>query len=698
MTKKLLNWTLMAALVVGLGWSVTSCKDDDDDDKNTSEQRNADAAAQDTNEAQVAWRWLCALTDVQTLDDNWASKTYEPTIGVASENNANTRLVVVADADEARMNFANMADVDVNQLGSSKTFDVKGVGKLTWTPSAAGAQNLAEVTVDTKLIPHLQKIVYCTKDQTGLNGIFSTNVEGTAYYRFGDVIRDAAGYYWVCVRPSHEVDDKGDSHWINIFNSTTNKDIPTENIYDKYNKKYNNKTILFPTKLKYKREHIYNLGNLIWAILNPEAYHTKVGDNGKGLGEFPYERHNEYFLKNVKSYWSQIPLSHNTDIWHLLFNKSVTQMQALTSLNFYYQGYSWIWGDNATLWCYSQSAFQTKIEGSESGDKVSRAVKTEGFDINRYTFKSSADNVGHEQTDGSKGYWVIRYAKGEELVSGGKYTPYSRIPGCEDVYRYYANKDVAPGTDWTTAKKADEPVPSHDATKARVGDILGLNSMLYEVEDDANNGGVAIGIVSYITGNFTTNPIDKSSPRRVLVMSLKEAGTLAWGENGSCSTRSEVTVGTQLPVSGINDTQKLAEDGHSHPAAKNCYTFWDDMMYGNNPGADKQLMTFCLPSTGQWVFALEGLTGKSFTNMTDGAELINILNNVYEKAGVKQISYDYITKPFANSGVETVSFWTSTEASETEAYVLTINKRTGPVFEKKLKSEKYHVLPFIIYG
>ena len=68
MKRKVFNWMLMAALVCGLSLSVTSCKDDDDD--NTSEQRNADADPLDTPEAQTAWRWLCALTDAQTLESN----------------------------------------------------------------------------------------------------------------------------------------------------------------------------------------------------------------------------------------------------------------------------------------------------------------------------------------------------------------------------------------------------------------------------------------------------------------------------------------------------------------------------------------------------------------------------------------------------------------------------------------------------
>lgn len=101
----------------------------------------------DTQEAQTAWRWLCALTNEQTLSDNWAQKTYEPTIGVASEQNALTRLVIVSSIDEAMTDFASMADVEVSRLTSTVTVQTAGVGRLTWTPSPQGAQNLADVAV-----------------------------------------------------------------------------------------------------------------------------------------------------------------------------------------------------------------------------------------------------------------------------------------------------------------------------------------------------------------------------------------------------------------------------------------------------------------------------------------------------------------------------------------------------------------------
>jgi hypothetical protein len=171
---------------------------------------------------------------------------------------------------------------------------------------------------------------------------------------------------------------------------------------------------------------------------------------------------------------------------------------------------------------------------------------------------------------------------------------------------------------------------------------------------------------------------------------------MAWGEaNGNCATRTDIEVGTTQPMDGIECTKKLATDSHSHPAAKFCYNFWDENLALDQDGKP-DLITYILPSTGQWQLALKGITGKDFKNLVNGADLIKAINDLYQKSGVTSSTYSYLTKDFENTN--TISFWTSTEASDTEAYVLTINKNTGVVFEKKPKSEKHRVLPFIIYG
>ena len=104
MKKNSFNLWLMAALVCGLSLGVTSCKDDDKDD-NGGNGSGQEVGATETDEAMAAYNWLTNMTDIGEFTDDWASKTYEPTIGVESTSQANTRIVVVADIDYAKMNF-----------------------------------------------------------------------------------------------------------------------------------------------------------------------------------------------------------------------------------------------------------------------------------------------------------------------------------------------------------------------------------------------------------------------------------------------------------------------------------------------------------------------------------------------------------------------------------------------------------------
>ena len=488
MNKRIFLNLLMAVLLLGLSQSVISCKDDDDE-KN--EQRSDDADMLDTKEAQVAWQWLCALTDAESLTTNWASKTYEPTIGEPSENNELNRLVIVGSIDEARQHFGSLADIDPDKLVSEQTINVPGVGKLVWTPSGADAQNLAEVSVDTKLIPNLQKIVYCTPEQKGVNGIFWTNVDGTAYYRLGDIIRDADGYYWVCVRPSFKQGDKEKSYWFNIYNASESgqvdgvkKPILPANIYDKYNKKpkYNNQTIILPTGLKYEREHIHNLSNLIWALLNPDAYATLVGTSSdltkNGLCGFDYKYHGKNFLNAVSNYW-RTDVSTGYDLWQVLFHTSYEELhkqlvERKCPINLIYNGYSWIAGNWGNLWRYQTKGYEVKMKGSKSDDEWGRNFGEDGFDVR-------ADAGDPEANEAMKDSytWVVRMKTGSDLTVKGKYSPYEQIKGCTDIYRYNERTNAKLHSDPVEDTAINQPTDKTAASNAiegsgiyMLGDVL----------------------------------------------------------------------------------------------------------------------------------------------------------------------------------------------------------------------------------
>ena len=195
---------LTAALMVAFGLCAVSCSDDDEPktDENGQPLRD-DVDPMDNITVRTATRWLNALAGTDSLTADWQQKEYEPVIGEPSQNNELTRIVVVSDIDEAQLNFASIADVSTSELNATKTVSQDGVGTMTWTKSEAGEANIATVDVRINQMPRLRSIVYCTAEQVGKNGLFSSSVSGTAYYRFGDVVQDNEGYYWVCVRPAY---------------------------------------------------------------------------------------------------------------------------------------------------------------------------------------------------------------------------------------------------------------------------------------------------------------------------------------------------------------------------------------------------------------------------------------------------------------------------------------------------------------
>ena len=454
------NYMLTVAVVLGLGMSVTSCKSDDDDNGNgnDSAMTQDEVDPTDNDEARTAFRWLCILSNGEDFDQNWQKKTWEPTVGVASTDNEGTRIIVVDNLDDAREEFSKLADKDVSEIGTKLTINGGAAGSMTWEQSAEGAQNLASVTVNVPVIPHLQKIVYCTEEQVGDNG---TSMKGTAYYRFGDVIQDSQGYYWVCVRPAFaphnkkECSAKGDSHWINIFNGSESgggKPMPSANVNTKWNnlKKYNFQTIKLPTGLKYDLEHISNLSNLIWAMLNPNDYKDCVYKKGwPALGDFPYQYNGVKFVQKVSDRWNEKWGKYT--IWQLLFNHTYDEMKGLKKIIFYYQGYSWISGEKGHVWGRLSTGYGMQ------GESVKESINfvKDGFDVTYYA-QSSNDMVYTSRfTKGGVGRWVVRYAKGQDLLEMDKYGYYDKIWGTRDISCYNIEMRITPGANTPAQTESD---------------------------------------------------------------------------------------------------------------------------------------------------------------------------------------------------------------------------------------------------
>jgi hypothetical protein len=723
--KKKLNFWLMALLIGGLSMAVTSCKDDDKDkDSGGGDDDELVVGPTDTEEANDAYTWLNILTDLTELTDDWASKTYEPTIGMASQNQSTARIVIVSDLDMAKNHFAGLANIEFDKLSTTQTATIEGVGSLTWTPSAAGAENLAVVDVNTKLIPHLSRLIYCTIEQVGENSEF----KGTAYYRFGDIVEDKQGYYWVCVRPPFGK-GKGAQDgcwWINIINAdpTTGKSkdgmvpgIPLENIHREYDNKYNGNTILLTTNLGSEVNDAHNLSNLIWALLDPAAYHKTVGnsDTSIGLGGYEYQYNGEKFLKRVNEQWKK------HGIWEKLFNRSYDQMKQFKKLNFYYKGKYWVVGSTADVPFYTSQKYEKTANSTLSKDKAKGEYEMKepgaGYDIRRYcsdpkqnTKCSTSGNAGYApavQFSSDQGYWVIRMKKSKDLC-GSSTDKYHNMTNVKETYLY--NKAYGGSAGNQNAPETEKDIAAEiDPQDIAVGNILGQNGKFYAHADYARQlGTTPIAIVAYVTGSSTSKFVEdskdfKDKKYNCLLMSLtRKTNKLKWSESNytdSCQVNL-LTNYTSEPtgMEGLGNTTNLCNHcgkSHNHPAAEQCEktTLPDDAT---------NFSSWFLPSVAQFEMAVKTLGGFTWSS-----------SNGFGAANQKDNKMTQLRKKFAEAGVETEFdalvretpiYWTSTlienkKSNRASCFMFQYFLNSGEdlsSFAKSVQEETY-VLPFIVF-
>ncbi len=726
MKKNLMNWMLTATLLLGIGTFGTACSDDDDDKENN-EQPAGGVSTLDNDEADAAWRWLSQLSNVEALSNDWATKTYEPTVGEPSEQNQNTRIVVVSDLDEAKALFANLADIDPSQLSGTYTATQAGVGTLTWTPSAAGAQNLAEVTVDTKLIPTLQRIVYCTEEQRGENGWFSPNVDGTAYYRLGDVICDYQGYYWVCVRPAFKQEDKGKSHWINIINaSETGKKgnygdlvpMPEENIYSGYNllDKYTRRVILLPYQLAYSREHMNNLTNLLWALLNPDGFRDKMDVNGKknGLGGFDYKYHGHTFLKSVAEYWDQ-PVSSCGDrtIWQLLFNRSHEDMAKLQNIRLLYKGYQWRVGRTGYTFEFHsiKDEFNLNTPGSESGDKVLNRFADDGYDVRRYCGDPDAQNSFAKMNDQFIGnatyYYVVRYKTGDQ-IEGGSVSPYNKIYHSDDVYRYNEKKKV----NVHSALEIENGYESvgEPLDKPKVGCLIGKDGNFYANKTACDM--CHVDPVALVVHYGRPGSVEVGTNYRGLAISLekmhKNEYNLREDENlfGWKWGKIDSEITTTVPfadnnkatvLDGIKCTKAIAEK-YSNAECPAAYYCWRYDPMSPDVRDQKGFSHWFVGSVGQWILVLKGLRYEWDPNLQqfNASEKIKNIDDVFKEAGVEDSKLGTDTYGGSKLGYDSM-YWCSTLKEHEEVYGISINTNNYVLFNSRKPDREHLVRPLIAF-
>jgi hypothetical protein len=471
--KKNFYFLLMAALVCGLSLSVTSCKDDDNNNGQSEEQQDQQAMEQQEQD-NARFAVLDQLADIDTIKADFLSETFEPGIGMPDGDDTSTRIVNTNDAETAAERFANIVGaIGIDENTTSFPWKDDKMGTMTYTKVTDGTA-WATVDVNIKQVPKLQKIIFRAPEQGDNNAAF----KGRAYYRFGDVIKkfvyvnSYTSYYeyWLCVRPAFGPEKKEDSHWV-CLRPNLNQNVIEHVVGDK--------RWYIPTKLGTNKEHMQNLAEMLYAILNPEQWENNVLTNIKNkkmkmFGDFnknnePY--HNKFFWQNVCKGWDKEYYDQNTgenkDIWSLVFRTTKKYMtdevnNSQNGLHLLYNGYSWASKKNLNLQLWQ--ARYTNGAGVNSNMHTAQytepKAKLNGIKFDCRYMGGDLDEYGDFFPINDECMrWCVRHATGLELTDPHyKYSVKKEIPGTYHVYRYYQDVDPNGGKDLSKAPEPDMPL------------------------------------------------------------------------------------------------------------------------------------------------------------------------------------------------------------------------------------------------
>ena len=423
------------------------------------------------------------LVDSRDLTMGYAGKTFKPTIGKPDGGDESVRVVALNSLSAAVAHFNDLTGAGITETTATKNWQHKEVGSLTWNLTKDNT-SWATVDVSVPAVPSLHKIIYRSPEQGDVNGSVGDN--GSAYYRFGDIIRDddVTFSYWICVRPSFGPEGKGDSHWVSV------SPLPDKNLWPNYktgdtHQASNDMQYSLPYNIGNQLKWHQDLAELLFAIINPELWEdnvqlfsteSRVLHSPEGLPIFSdfhvsnIKYHNKAFWKNVQEIWK------SKNFIKRLFGISYEEMEAALNpysenargLHFLYSGHSW-----NLLTSNKPKLFQvhyTSGAADEERNMHKQTTKTVSAQVvdphNRVesdiNYPLDFTKIGSQQPfykeprffgdDAPR--WVVRYATGEQLSTTGRFDPQQPIPGFtgfeREIYRYY--RDV-----YSEKNLTDEP-------------------------------------------------------------------------------------------------------------------------------------------------------------------------------------------------------------------------------------------------
>lgn len=450
--KKKFNVVLSAIFMMGLGMGIASCSDDNKNMSDNPGSGDDNKTEAQYEQEQLGWDIITQLCDERTAPADWENKTFEPTIGVAKDDDPYTRIVMTNDVATAATRYGDLVGLEIDESTAGYQFSLDGIGSLNYQRGSENDQYLAQVSVDIKQMPHLKKILYQTEKQAGLNA----SLTGTAYYRFGDVVQDEFGSYWICVRPSFSLEGKGDSHWM-----STSFPLPEENIY--HYKGSNGTDYYLPTGLGKSTEHMQNMVEMLYAMLYPTEWMDILMSSPKlpMFHDFSTKRmkyHNIYFWQRVDKAWQE------QDFYDKFFNRvrdKIKNIMNSKGVYIVYRGYTWPYGSgwNGGVYCaHYRNGDGAKINNMHSVEYSTEKKDLENLDLD---FRTHLDSRIFSVPYGEDIRFLVRYKTGKQLSKNKVYNPKTSINGCKDIYVYnkYYYKDAPNGIYDLNSEPEETPKP-----------------------------------------------------------------------------------------------------------------------------------------------------------------------------------------------------------------------------------------------